>query len=329
MFRTGIYLLRQLNDSNIYDVFRNEKNISLLLYENLENEQDAELRDKYREIILNRFISHECIFKRTYRNRFNTFDDLSISTIIDQGFSDLRIHDTAVSDGRASCYFLENVLKKLNITAYHATDQALVYYMYKPQVSSKSYMITDSNHHICEITLAPFVWNYARSESMFYFFNNILKTLIKYYYQYLFKKGSMLGIKTVFIIDDEFRKLIDENKKLKLFDHNLFNRTTGIYEVIRAMNILNNEYFTNQQLNRILTNLFQSLINGGLFIEGSNEEAGTPVEGAIYRKKNKGFELITLGDRPSRILHQVLQFDIDKFNETLEDQPKQSIEYYY
>jgi chemotaxis methyl-accepting protein methylase len=309
MLRTGIFRLKQLNKQKICDVFGKEKNISILLYEDLINDCNSNIREKYTEIILNRFTSHSQIFKRTYRNRFNEFDLLAVTTILNQSFSKLRIHDTAISDGRASYFFLENVLKKMSIGVYHATDLAVVYNLLKHKTSSGSYFITDKNNKICEITFPPFVWNFSRIEGRLYFINNILKSLLKHRYNHLLKKGAVKHIKSIYIIDKEFRKLTESNDKITLFDYNLFEKPIYTYDVVRAMNILHYDYFSSDQLDKILDNIYGSMEPGGLFIEGSNEEAASPVEGAIYKKSEKGFKLISLADKPSRILQQVLEFD--------------------
>ena len=72
------------------------------------------------------------------------------------------------------------------------------------------------------------------------------------------------------------------------------------------MNILHQGYFSRDQLSLILNNIYNGLEINGLLIEGSNEEAGTPVEGAIYRKSETGFTLLSQPEKPSRIKEQII-----------------------
>jgi hypothetical protein len=78
---------------------------------------------------------------------------------------------------------------------------------------------------------------------------------------------------------------------------------------VRAMNILHYGYFDSDSLYKIIGHIYNSLSLGGLFIEGSNENAGSPVEGGIYRKTARGFELVLFPEKSSRIKDLVLAYE--------------------
>ncbi len=307
MLRTGIYKLSQIQKS-LLDVFGKEKNISLKLYDQLNQLKDPSLQEHYSETILNRFNSNSNAIKRTYRNRFNSFDDLVIELIQQQHYSILRVHDMAISDGRASCYFLEKLLSNFPEVEYHASDLAICYNMYHPTSNPDSYVIADEKLNIIEITKPPFVWNYARKEGRLYFLNNWLKNRYKQKYETDIKSKKLKQVDTLFIVDNYFKQLINKNKKFKMFNYNFFDTSNYSYEVIRVMNILHYGYFNDKQLTVILSNIHASLTVGGIFIEGSNENAGSEVDGAIFKKNKTGFELLKSANKSSRIIERVINF---------------------
>jgi chemotaxis methyl-accepting protein methylase len=71
------------------------------------------------------------------------------------------------------------------------------------------------------------------------------------------------------------------------------------------MNVLNNSYFSNQELHTILKHIHNGLLEGGVFIVGSNQESGTVVHGGIYKKTDKGFLKIAESGNGAAI-HEIL-----------------------
>ena len=71
------------------------------------------------------------------------------------------------------------------------------------------------------------------------------------------------------------------------------------------MNILNLSYFTKDEFNTIINNIYDCLELDGLFVTGSNQDAGTRVNGAIYKKTSDGFNLIHCEGSGSIIKEQI------------------------
>jgi hypothetical protein len=308
MIRSGIYSLDQLNKADFIDFFGKEKNISIYLYRNLDQIVSFDKRNQYAELILNRFNSDRNVIKRTYKNRFNKFDDLSLTKILEQNYNKISILDVAISDGRASCYFLEQSINKLKNFHYTGSDIQINYYLNKEHKTSKSYTITDENTKIVEITKPPFVWNLARTEGRFYFINNLLK---QHFLRKAEKELFMKKLKyqeRIELLHPDFKAILNKSNYFRILNYNLFDKIPGKFNVIRAMNILHQGYFNKDQLIFILNNLYNGLDINGLLIEGSNEHANSPVEGDIYKKDEKGFILISEPERPSRIKEFVLAF---------------------
>ena len=314
MLRTGIYKLNQLNRVASKDVFGKEKNISIYLYQHINKIDNPEKKTQFAELILNRFNSDRNVIKRTYKNRFNNFDNLSINKISEQNYDRISILDVAISDGRASCYFLEQSINQLQNFYYTGSDIHVNYFLNKKDKNDKSYIITDENKKIIEITYPPFVWNLARSEGGFYFINNFLKSLFLKKTQAALLNNKNKYQEKIELIHPDFNALLSKSNSFSLKNFNLFDEISEKYSVIRAMNILHPGYFSKDQLSLIINNIYNSLEINGLLIEGSNEDAGTVVEGAIYKKSEKGFMLLSEPEKPSRIKEIVLSFSDNKEN---------------
>ena len=84
-----------------------------------------------------------------------------------------------------------------------------------------------------------------------------------------------------------------------LFD--IFSPPTENFDVIRAMNVLNLIYFSREDLMKGIANTITCLGEGGLFITGSNLEAGTSVNGAIYKKSGGCLEKLEVSGNGSQI----------------------------
>jgi|ERR1035437_44302 hypothetical protein len=315
MIRTGIYKFDQLNRDGLKDVFGKVKNISIYLYQKINQIDNVEKRTKYAELILNRFNSDRNVIKRTYKNRFNYFDRLSIIKILEQKPERISIFDIAISDGRASCFFLEQSLEQLQNFNYIGSDIQINYYLNKKEKNSKSYIILDENKKILEITRPPFVWNLARTEGDFYFINNLLKNFFLKRAKAALLNNQFKYQEKIELLHPDFKILLAKDTRFKIQRYNLFEKIAGKYSAIRAMNILHPGYFGKDQLYLILNNIYNGLELNGLLIEGSNENAGTSVEGAIYKKYENGFILLSEAEKPSRINELVLSFRQNDKNE--------------
>jgi hypothetical protein len=308
MIRTGIYSLNQLSQGDLKDFFGKEKNISIYLYQKINQNGNSDNNAKLAELILNRFNSDRNVIKRTYKNRFDFFDNVAIAKIREQNFERVSVLDIAISDGRASCHFLKQAINELNDFYYTGTDIQIFYYIHKKKPVSRSYIITDEEKKIIEITYPPFVWNLARKEGRPYLINNLLKAFFKKKAHVALLKNKYKCQERIELLHQDFKLLLAQNNNFKCSNYNLHNEVPEQFTVIRAMNILHTGYFSKSQLYSILNNLYNGLKVNGLLVEGSNENAGTNVEGAIYKKSEMGFQLLNEPENPSRIKDLILSF---------------------
>ena len=150
MIRFGVYTIDQLLKNKVKDRFGKDRNISIYLYKLLQ-EQGGDAGEKLSEVVLNRFNSNNNAIKRTYRNRCNEFDEACMSVIRIENPKNISVHDMAVSDGRASVYFLKLLNENFTGFSYHASDLEVGYYRLNGE-NTKDYVVVDENKKIIEIT---------------------------------------------------------------------------------------------------------------------------------------------------------------------------------
>jgi chemotaxis methyl-accepting protein methylase len=81
------------------------------------------------------------------------------------------------------------------------------------------------------------------------------------------------------------------------------------FHCVRAMNVLNDSYFSAEQMRKILLNVHNSLKNNGLFIAGSNQDPGSPVSGAVFSKNDSNFDLVWMTAEAPQVLKHINLFN--------------------
>jgi hypothetical protein len=117
------------------------------------------------------------------------------------------------------------------------------------------------------------------------------------------------------IICRRFRNLISTDPRIVFLPWDIRSEWTGrTAQCVRAMNVINPEYFSGEDLITVLGNLVQSVAEGGLLAIGSNEGPNSVVHGAIYKKLNGRLTLLRQsGDGPpcGEAIHKVGELPSD------------------
>jgi hypothetical protein len=311
MIRTGIYTIEGLIHKNLKDFIGKEKNISIVLYNELAN-SSLPNKEKLQELVYYR-AKLEKVYKLTYQDRFVEFDGF-VNNIISEHFknlsNNLKIHDAAASDGRTSIEWYDT-LEQLKINfSLTASDLNTELKLFK---NRKRLVIFNSKNKLMEVVVPPFVFTSGRKESWFYLINKI----ISYYY---FKKYKDLCTKKnhfsgfhEFILPQVYPECLLYSRlknNFRFINHNLFDPVNGKYDIFRVMNLLHQGYFSDEENKRILQNIHSSLNVNGLFVTGSNDVIKSPVDGAIYTRTERGFVLRNRINNGSRIHKLIENFSI-------------------
>lgn len=294
MFKTGICSLKDLIAApQAVTLFRRAlKNVSISLYEEA---CAAENADELAQRVLLLFSDERGAYKRTYAKRFETFEkDIfkKLPQYLDVS-KPLKVHDVAVSDGRTAADFFEKLSASYSKLEVTASD-------YDPTVKiiekGRLKVALTSSGNLLEVTFAPFVFNMVKPDLyLLYPLNYFIKKVVVHLWVkpllQSYKKGKTQA-KDVFLFAPQALKLAKQNKQFTLSQHNILQPLPGKHQLIRAMNILNKTYFTNDEFRQIMKNLHTALSDGGILITGSNQDADTTVDGTIYQKTADGFKVI-------------------------------------
>ena len=141
-----------------------------------------------------------------------------------------------------------------------------------------------------QIITPPFVFIVVRPESKkLYPLNHLVRYFATIFYMKPLMKDYKAGQpdieRTRFdLLSKECRDRIADTNNFRFDSYDVLSGPTDLFDIIRAMNVLNYSYFPEAQLRKAVENIILSLNEGGLFITGSNMKQGTVVNGSIYKK---------------------------------------------
>lgn len=292
MFKFGVYSVEQLLKGQTKTFFGAHKNVSVTLLDKIRDQSINS--DAFSSIMLS-LNDGRGAYKRTYHSRFEEFD-ARCSEILRGRYSEpsLRIHDVAISSGETAVDFFKRLEGDYPALSYLATD----YDPYLTIIYQRSLAISiTSDESLVEITMPPFVLTPKRPDRAFYPVNRLLCKIVTdtFAKRLLFRhrKGTLPSkdVRRINLFCPQARKLAGQDARFKLGQHNILSSSNSNYDCIRAMNVLNESYFSKSDFQKVLSNLHDSLVGNGLLIVGSNNDPGTAVSGAVYSKIDYGFEL--------------------------------------
>lgn len=311
MFKFGVYSVKQLKNGNTQTFFGAEKNVSVTLLDDI---RKNDLSSKAYASVMFKLNDDRGTYKRTHYSRFDDFDNRCIE-IISKTLStpDMRIHDVAVSSGETAVDFYGKLQSQYPSLSYFATD----YDPYLTVINQYALTISvTSNGSVIEMMLPPFVFTPKRPDHAVYPINRLLCSLLlntwAKWLQSRYKK-EMLPLSSVQKVDlfcPEARTLANEDSHFRLGRYDILSSTDKVFNCIRAMNVLNNNNFSEADFKSVLANFHKSIEKNGFLIVGSNYDPGSPVAGAVYARSERTFDLIWSSEmRPSVDKH------VDAFNQ--------------
>lgn len=308
MLKFGIHSKNQIKKQEKFTSFLGQdKKISITLYDQIIEESNA---DELAERILLLFADERGAYKRTYQKRFEDFDKV-VLTCLKKNFKNgasLTFHDVAVSDGRTALDFFEKMSQEFTNIQYTASD-------YNPKVyvveKGKCKVTLSHSGKILEILFPPFVFNIIKPD-VHYPLNYLIKFIVeRFIADPLVKKSHLKKIpaKELLLFAPRVLNASRNDVRFKLLQHNLLEPFDKSAHVIRAMNVLNTSYFSEDEFLKVLKHIYEGLEDGGIFITGSNQEAGSIVNGGVYKKDDKGFEKVWESGEGSPVDQLIVNFN--------------------
>jgi hypothetical protein len=311
VFKLGIYSAHQLRKRKARTIFGAAKKVSVTLLDklqDLDNDTDA-----YASIMfcLN---DDRGAFKRTYQGRFGGFDDKCIQ-ILAKAFHEqnLSVHDVGVSSAATSVDFFSSLSLEFRELSYFASD----YDPYLTVLTQNPLTVSvSSSGSIVEILLPPFVFNQNPPDRWFYPLNRFLHFIVRKTWAKSvvrrFERGRLPpeSIRRIELFCSAAQKLAKKDSRFNLGQYDLLAPNEITFDCLRAMNVLNNAYFSPSQMQQILANIHASLTKNGILIVGSNQDPGSPVQGAIYVKNDKGFEQVWKTEEVPPVVSHIQRFNV-------------------
>jgi hypothetical protein len=296
MIRLGIYRPEQLVAATRRRPSR-RKAIAVTLYPEIAGSNDPR-RDQVLEDILLDF-SNGRTFKRTQRHRFAEFDAVSTGKVRELAASlgRLDVHDVAASDGRTSVDFFRQ-LDDLPRLTFLASDGSPEVTAVEDPRSGLVAVLDGDGKHLLQAVRPPFVFNVPNPgrRQLLYPVNRVVReTVLRKQIPALlarFRAGDPdLRVTRVRLLAPDCLRLIDADERFEFTTYDVLDPASGRFDVVRAMNILNPGYFSQAETTVVLDHVHTSLRDGGLLVTGSNQDAGSDVNGAVYRRTGASFSL--------------------------------------
>lgn len=293
MLKTGIYDLRQARDPRrLVSFIGRPKKLSITLYDQVAHEPNA---DELAERILFFFSDERGAYKRTYARRYDEFDEQALQMMQEcfRADSELAVHDMAVSDGRTSVDFFRKVASRFAQVRFLASDyDAEVHVLDRGDLK----VTLSRSGSLLEFVWPPFVFNTRHPEHPLYYpLNRLMQFLVRKRVVEPFVADCLSRGETgrrLRIFSMEAMRLSGIDERFVLDRHDMLEPAGGRYHVVRAMNVLNPSYFTDDELGQVFAHISDALYPDGILLAGSNEAVGSVVNGGIYRKRGGGFERI-------------------------------------
>lgn len=309
MIKTGIHNVFQLRKGdNFRGLFGGQRKISVTLYDQILDEPNA---DELAERILLLFADERGAYKRTYAKRFEAFDNdvLQLMQKYLAHLEHLVVRDVAVSDGRTACDFFEKLLPSFPHIHFNASDYNPTVYVIE---KGKTKVTLSHTGKILEVVWPPFVFNAIRHDSYLYYpLNQFVRVLVERFAVHSLIQDYRSGKQKageLSLFSHRAKTLRENDNRFHLSRHDLLTHFKDQAHVIRAMNVLNQSYFSEEEFSKVISNFYAGLIGGGFLITGSNEEADSLVNGGMYRKTPAGFKRVWQSGDKSPIEERILAF---------------------
>ena len=129
----------------------------------------------------------------------------------------------------------------------------------------------------------------------------LMRTAVKRLMRLYREGGAGLERREINLLCREAREHLERNRNFHIETHDVLERPPRSYAVVRAMNIFNRSYFSDDVIAKAVGNVMGSIHEGGVFVTGSNDNAGSTVNGTIYRRDRRGLVPIYISGAGSQI----------------------------
>ena len=274
------------------------KRVAIDLYDAAAEKSDDE-RNWMQEAVLRNFGSGNHTFKLTFRDRFAAFDhevEQRLPQLLPRQETPLRVHDVGVSDGRTTCALFDLLQRTYDDGFELLASDYDIEVLSVPIGKGNSRVILDGNENPLQLILPPFVLNLVNPVTPYFYPVNwlarVLNTKSAVHQAIKKLRDQSSDIRKIHIVCTECQDLARNHENVKIMQYDLLSKPLANMHIVRAMNLLNKSYFAPPEMQLAIDNIRESLVDGGLLITGTNVEAGTQINGGIYRRNGDTFDTI-------------------------------------
>ncbi len=303
LFLTGLHDARQLAGFDPSSWTGRRRRIAIDLIDDIDRLGDG----KTRAALFERIVDARGAFKRTYRDRFAAFDALIIDCWQRSGLptQNVRVLDAAVSDGSTSLALIVAVSAlSAGRFAFTATDLDGRYLRICDEAAPQRRVIVSEAGQVVQIIVPPFLFTHRESRHLFPL-NRLLRPAAQRFADRLLKRWRNRdpGIQTreILLFAPEFRQMLESDPCIEFRSWDILEPWQADKATcVRAMNVLNPGYFDAHQMRRAVCNLLDVVADGGILAVGSNDDAGTDVDGIVCRRRGARLEVLASTGRGFR-----------------------------
>ena len=238
--------------------------------------------------------------RTTFRNRLTDVDAATIK-ILEQLYprnSNLLIEDRAVSHGLTSIEFAQQLFSVFSNACFEASDRLL--HLVQLTLPSGEHYIVEPDGKPIQYINPPFVVSLAQRESRFLPVNQLIAAWAKHRLRDLPLSPAVLDslsetryrISTISCIHPEVVAFQKSNPRFQMRTRSVFDVTAGGVHLLRTMNILNKDYFSDAQLRDGVDAAFRSLKEGGVWIVGRTLERDFSNHVSFLQKSEDCWQLL-------------------------------------
>ena len=252
-----------------------------------------------RVALFERIVDVRGAFKRTYPDRFAEFDARLIEAWRAKPPANGTVHvlDAAVSDGSTSLSLMASVEKLTGGDfRFSATDLDGRYQRLSRKGAPQRRVIATPAGEIVQIVTPPFLFTHRESKLIFPV-NRMLRPAAQRWADALvadWRRGdASVQARDILLLAPQLRHRVETDARVQFRAWDILEPWPGDKaHCVRAMNVLNHGYFDDAQMATVMRHLFDALADGGLIAMGSNEDAGTSVDGIVCRRVGDGLEAV-------------------------------------
>lgn len=255
------------------------------------------------------------VFRTTYPGRFADLNALAAPFIASiGGGAPVEVHDWAASDCLASAEWAREIWRLSPGARMFASDILLNLIEVSRRDTGEA-VIFEPGGAALQYVRPPFVIGFQSRISAFYPINRwfaararrLAPEALRILRQSRAAEPAPLpapwSVQPLSLVHPRARELAGSDRRFEIGSHSVFSPLPAACHVIRTMNIFNPGYFDERQLACGVQSVFESLVEGGVWIVGRTTEETQPPRNtaSILRKSGGGFQVLTRLDGGSEI----------------------------